>query len=101
MLTSKVKFGMCSQVVVADEMVAASFQRDCYTYNPHNPSFQLPPHLAHLKNAELGSPEITAALRACVSDEHYIPTVLAANGLDDEVGTMTLMADVHVAMTAQ
>lgn len=72
-------------MVVADTAVASSFTRECYTFNPHDPSFQLPPHLAHLAGLKRGTPEINAALRACVSDEHYVPTVLAANGLDDEV----------------
>ena len=78
------------QVVVSDTVVAPSFMRECYTFNPGDPGFQLPPHLAHLKKFKNGSPQINAALRACVSDEHYIATLLAANGLDDEVSTQPL-----------
>ena len=66
------------QVVVADTVVEASFARECYTYNRDDPAFQLPHNLAYLKRHKLAS-------RACVSDEHYVATVLAANGLDDEV----------------
>ena len=71
------------QVVVADVAVAASFERECYTYNADDPSFQLPASLAHLRRR-------AAASRKCVSDEHYIATVLAANGLDNEVSSIQL-----------
>lgn len=73
------------QVVVLDTAVAAIFERECYTYNPYDPSFKLPKHLKHMKHLKAHSPKIQAAVRACVSDEHYVATVLAAYGLDDEV----------------
>ena len=79
---------MCDwrQVVAADQLVAASFQRECYTFNPWDPKFKLPPaHLAHLRKFGPKTAIVQNAVRNCVSDEHYVPTVLAVNGLDDEV----------------
>ena len=74
------------QVVVADDVVAPPFARECYTFDPLNPQFKrLPEHLSHLRNHPAMSTEVQAAVRNCVSDEHYVPTVLAVNGLDDEV----------------
>ncbi len=78
----------CLQVVARDDVVAPTFERECYSFDPHDRKFeQLPEHLSHLRKFPVGSPEITGALRGCVSDEHYVPTALAANGLDDEVST--------------
>ena len=74
------------QVVAADQLVAPSFERECYTFDPWNPKFRQPPvHLAHLRKLGPKSAAVQAAVRNCVSDEHYVPTVLAVNGLDDEV----------------
>lgn len=71
------------QVVVADTMVVASFERECYTFNRDEPTFKLPSELAYLRLQKRSDS------RACVSDEHYVSTVLAANGLDDEVRHLT------------
>jgi len=77
-------------VVAADQVVGAAFARECYTFDPWNPKLRyLPAHLAHVRKLKPGSPLVTAALRNCVSDEHYVPTVLAVNGLDDEVNYQT------------
>ena len=73
-------------MVAADRIVAPSFERECYTFDPWNPNFKTPPkHLSYLRRLKPRSAAVKAALRNCVSDEHYVPTVLAANGLDDEV----------------
>ncbi len=77
-------------MVAADQVVGAAFARECYTFDPWNPKLRyLPAHLAHVRKLKPGSPLVTAALRNCVSDEHYVPTVLAVNGLDDEVNYQT------------
>ena len=87
-----------TQVVAADEVVAPKFARECYTYDPWNRVFKrLPKHLSHLSKYGNNSPEKQGVVRNCVSDEHYVPTVLAVNGLDDEVGDPDHPADGIIA----
>lgn len=65
--------------------MAATFQRECYTYNADDPSFALPEVLA----ARGAAAATASGSRKCVADEHYVPTVLAAHGLDAEVSRIT------------
>ena len=63
------------QVVSSDQHVAKVFARECFTHDPDNPSFAGPKVLAGKAHES----------RQCVADEHYVPTALAAHGLDNEV----------------
>lgn len=64
-----------TQVVASDQRVAKVFARECFTHDPDNPSFAGPKVLAGKAHES----------RQCVADEHYMPTTLAAHGLDNEV----------------
>lgn len=63
------------QVISSDTHVAEVFRRECFTYDPLNPSFAIPQQSGASANET----------RKCVADEHYVPTVLAVHGLDNEV----------------
>lgn len=63
-----------AQVISSDIHVAEVFQRECFTYDPLNPSFAIPQQSGASANET----------RKCVADEHYVPTVLAVHGLDNE-----------------
>jgi hypothetical protein len=81
------------QVVASDTHVASSLSKECYTYNPHEPKFNLPEVTERAVHSEGERRH-----RKCVSDEHYVATVLAVNGLDAEVmaahtGTLNPMLD--------
>lgn len=51
-----------AEVVAADSVADAAFRAECWS----------------------SSPEIPRIDRVCYSDEHYVPTVLAMAGMDDE-----------------
>lgn len=69
------------QVVASDTLVAATFERECFTFNPDaDYEFKLPEQAAAVVRRKEG-----AIHRKCVADEHYVATVLAANGLDEQV----------------
>lgn len=68
-----------AQVVASDTHVASSLSKECYTYNPHEPKFNLPEVTERAVHSEGERRH-----RKCVSDEHYVATVLAVNGLDAE-----------------
>lgn len=59
-------------MVAFDVKIAATFSEHCYSYYE---GMRMP---EPLKDKEL-------VRRSCVADEHYIPTLLASKGLDDEV----------------
>ncbi len=65
------------QLVVDDQRLWRVFRQDCYTFLPGD--VPPPPHLAHLA----GTPALPE--RNCVSDEHYVATLLAVYHRDNEV----------------
>lgn len=63
-------------MISSDTHVAGVFARECFTYDPQNPNF------AGTRQADV---KANYESRKCVADEHYVPTVLAVHGLDNEV----------------
>ncbi|KAI3434431.1 hypothetical protein D9Q98_002508 [Chlorella vulgaris] len=61
-----------AQLVVADRQLAPRFERECYSYFP--PKIGQPPYVAAQQRQWVP--------RTCVSDEHYVPTLLAVHGQD-------------------
>ena len=64
------------QLVAGDDRLWRIFQQECYSYVPGQ--VLLPPYLAHLWRP--GLPD-----RNCISDEHYVATLLALHARDNEV----------------
>lgn len=61
-----------AELVAADEHVHEAFKMQCYTYYPG------------LEDVPDWLNETDLENRHCISDEHYIPTLLAVHGRDDE-----------------
>jgi hypothetical protein len=59
-------------LVAADARLAPRFERECYSYLP--PRLPRPPYVAAQNRSWVH--------RTCVSDEHYVPTLLAVHGQD-------------------
>ncbi|GAB4813874.1 hypothetical protein N2152v2_000920 [Parachlorella kessleri] len=64
-----------AQLVAGDDQLWRIFQQECYSYVPGK--VLLPPYLAHLWRPELPD-------RNCISDEHYVATLLSLHGRDNE-----------------
>ena len=62
-------------MVASDQHIAEVFARECFTHDANNPKFVGPKALVGKVHES----------RMCVADEHYVPTALAAHGLDNEV----------------
>ncbi|KAK9812629.1 hypothetical protein WJX72_000912 [[Myrmecia] bisecta] len=74
-------------VIAADQHVAPRFEAECYSYLPgRDDGLPVPPVVQQLLDANL-----TVAMRTCISDEHYVPTVLAMHGFDDETDCLGMM----------
>ncbi|KAL4439715.1 hypothetical protein ABPG75_002716 [Micractinium tetrahymenae] len=63
-----------AELVAADRHLAPRFERECYSY--------LPPVM--VRPAYVVAQNRTWVHRSCISDEHYIPTLLAIHGRDQE-----------------
>ncbi|PSC74716.1 Transcription initiation factor TFIID subunit 13 [Micractinium conductrix] len=63
-----------AQLVATDRRLALRFERECYSYFP--PIMVRPPYVVAQNR--------TWVHRSCISDEHYIPTLLAVHGKDEE-----------------
>ncbi|KAK9842052.1 hypothetical protein WJX81_006318 [Elliptochloris bilobata] len=74
-----------AQVIAADDHVAPVFERECFTYAPDG-KVPAPPHLQALLDAGFRMQK-----RACVADEHYVPTLLAVHGLDNQTDCLGVM----------
>ncbi|KAK9831707.1 hypothetical protein WJX74_006651 [Apatococcus lobatus] len=71
--------------VAADFHAAPLFEEHCYSYLPGR-DLPIP-----AKVQALLEQNITVERRTCVADEHYVPTLMAMHGLDDETDCLGMM----------
>lgn len=78
-----------AELVAADEMIWKIFIRACYTYLPglHDP----PPYLQPFMKGK-------STTRNCISDEHYVSTLLNYHGVSEE-GTTCVDSMMYTAWT--
>lgn len=69
-----------AQVIADDNELSRWLDRQCYSLNPYA-NIQLPPYIEERSKKQ----GIDAPPRACVADEHYIPTLFAIHKLGNEV----------------